>query len=128
MEIEQQAAPEEADKAPETKAPETKAPEAPAAETQAPEAPAAETPAQTAAPAKPYRAQNPHKRTKVCQFCVDKVKVIDYKEAGRLRKYTSERAKILPRRVTGTCAMHQRQLAVAIKRARAVALLPYISD
>lgn len=97
--------------------------EAPAA---APEATA--QPAPAAAPAKPYRAQNPHKRTKVCQFCVDKVKMIDYKEAARLRKYTSERAKILPRRVTGTCAMHQRQLAVAIKRARTVALLPYISD
>ncbi len=93
------------------------------------DAPAAATaPATPAAPTKPYRSQNPHKRTKVCQFCVDKVKTIDYKEAARLRKYTSERAKILPRRVTGTCAMHQRQLAVAIKRARAVALLPYISD
>ena len=82
-----------------------------------------------AAPQKPYRAQNAnHKRKKVCQFCVDKVTNIDYKDAAKLRKYTSERAKILPRRVTGTCAMHQRQLAVAIKRARTVALLPYISD
>lgn len=77
----------------------------------------------------PYRSQNQnHKRKKVCQFCVDKVTAIDYKDAGKLRKFTSERAKILPRRVTGTCAMHQRQLAVAIKRARTVALLPYISD
>lgn len=84
-------------------------------------------PAAAAPEKKPYRQAN-HKRAKVCQFCVDKVKHIDYKEYGRLRKYTSERAKILPRRVTGTCAMHQRQLAVAIKRARAVALLPYISD
>jgi len=87
----------------------------------------ASAPAQTA-PARSYRPQNNHKRTKVCQFCVDKVTMIDYKEAARLRKYTSERAKILPRRVTGTCAMHQRQLAVAIKRARTVALLPYVSD
>lgn len=87
--------------------------------------------AATAAPAQkaPYRNQNGnHKRKKVCQFCVDKVTEIDYKEALKLRKFTTERAKILPRRVTGTCAMHQRQLAVAIKRARTVALLPYISD
>ena len=97
---------------------------APQAETQNTTAAA---PAQTA-PARSYRPQNNHKRTKVCQFCVDKITMIDYKEAARLRKYTSERAKILPRRVTGTCAMHQRQLAVAIKRARTVALLPYISD
>ena len=86
-------------------------------------------PAQAAPQQKPYRNQNQnHKRKKVCQFCVDKVTMIDYKDAGKLRKFTSERAKILPRRVTGTCAMHQRQLAVAIKRARTVALLPYISD
>ena len=90
---------------------------------------ATEQPAAQTAPQKPYRAQNAnHKRKKVCQFCVDKVTSIDYKDAAKLRKFTSERAKILPRRVTGTCAMHQRQLAVAIKRARTVALLPYISD
>ncbi|MBQ7034830.1 MAG: 30S ribosomal protein S18, partial [Clostridia bacterium] len=53
---------------------------------------------------------------------------IDYKDIGKLRKYISERAKILPRRVTGTCAKHQRQLTTAIKRARVVALLPYVSD
>lgn len=65
------------------------------------------------------------RRRKVCQFCVDKVKAIDYKDTAKLRKYISERAKILPRRMTGTCAMHQRQLTEAIKRARHIALLPY---
>ena len=67
-------------------------------------------------------------RKKVCGFCVDKVESIDYKDVARLRRYISERAKILPRRVTGTCARHQRQLTIAIKRARHLALLPYISD
>lgn len=67
-------------------------------------------------------------RKKVCAFCVDKVEVIDYKDIQKLRKFTSDRAKILPRRVTGTCARHQRELTTAIKRARIVALLPYTSD
>ena len=67
-------------------------------------------------------------RRKVCQFCVDKVKFIDYKDIARLRRFLSERAKILPRRVTGTCARHQRDLTVAIKRARQIALLPFVSD
>ena len=68
-------------------------------------------------------------RRKVCQFCVDKVQHIDYKDMVRLRmKYTSERGKILPRRMTGTCAKHQRQLSTAIKRARVIALLPYVSE
>lgn len=67
-------------------------------------------------------------RKKVCNFCVDKVETIDYKDVARLRRYVSERAKILPRRVTGTCARHQRELTVAIKRARHIALLPFISD
>ena len=67
-------------------------------------------------------------RKKVCSFCVDRIKHIDYKDISRLRKYMSERAKIIPRRVTGTCAKHQRELTLAIKRARHVALLPYISD
>lgn len=67
-------------------------------------------------------------RRKVCQFCVDKVESIDYKDVARLRRFMSERAKILPRRVTGTCAHHQRELTVAIKRARHIALLPYVSD
>ncbi len=67
-------------------------------------------------------------RKKVCSFCVDRVENIDYKDVPRLRKYISERAKIIPRRVTGTCAYHQRELTVSIKRARHVALLPYVSD
>ena len=67
-------------------------------------------------------------RRKVCQFCVDKVELIDYKEIARLRRYINERGKILPRRMSGTCAKHQRQLSVAIKRARAIALLPYTAD
>ena len=68
------------------------------------------------------------KRKKVCAFCVEKVEKIDYKDAAKLRRFTSERAKILPRRVTGTCAYHQRELTTAIKRARHVALMPYTSD
>ena len=67
-------------------------------------------------------------RKKVCSFCVDKLGPIDYKDVPRLRRYLSERAKIVPRRVTGTCARHQRQLTVAIKRARHLGLLPYTSD
>ena len=72
----------------------------------------------------------PMKRTrkKVCAFCVDKAEHIDYKDVAKLRRYLSERAKIVPRRVTGTCARHQRELTVAIKRARQAALLPYVSD
>ena len=64
----------------------------------------------------------------MCAFCVDKVEQIDYKDAQKLKRYLSERSKILPRRTTGTCAMHQRQLTDAIKRARHVALLPYVTD
>ena len=67
-------------------------------------------------------------RKKVCGFCVDKVENIDYKDIARLRRYMSERGKILPRRVTGTCARHQREITVAIKRARHLALLPYTAD
>ncbi|XOQ44793.1 MAG: 30S ribosomal protein S18 [Clostridium sp.] len=67
-------------------------------------------------------------RKKVCSFCVDKVDTIDYKDVAKLRRFISERAKILPRRVTGTCAHHQRELTVAIKRARHLALLPFSSD
>ncbi|MSP78377.1 MAG: 30S ribosomal protein S18 [Dehalococcoidia bacterium] len=65
-------------------------------------------------------------RRKVCQFCIDHVPSIDYKDGGRLRRYLSERARIEPRRKTGTCAKHQRALAVAIKRARHLGLLPFI--
>lgn len=67
-------------------------------------------------------------RKKVCSFCVDKIGGIDYKDIPRLRRYLSERAKIIPRRVTGTCAHHQRELTVAIKRARHIALLPFVSE
>ena len=67
-------------------------------------------------------------RKKVCHFCVDRAEFIDYKDVAKLRKFVSERVKILPRRVTGTCAAHQRELTTAIKRARYVALLPYVSD
>lgn len=67
-------------------------------------------------------------RKKVCHFCADRVEAIDYKDVARLRKFVSERAKILPRRATGTCAKHQRELTIAIKRARQIALLPYVND
>jgi len=67
-------------------------------------------------------------RKKVCSFCVDKIEYIDYKDTGRLRKYLTERGKILPRRISGNCAKHQRQLTVAIKRARNVALLPFTAE
>ena len=67
-------------------------------------------------------------RRKVCTFCVEKAEYIDYKDVNKLRKFTSERSKILPRRVTGTCARHQRELTMAIKRARHIALLPFSSD
>ena len=77
---------------------------------------------------RPMREGGPRRRRKVCQFCVDKVEHIDYKDTAKLRKYMSDRGKILPRRMTGTCAMHQRQLTEAIKRARHIALLPYTAD
>ena len=67
-------------------------------------------------------------RKKVCHFCADRVEAIDYKDVARLRKFVSERAKILPRRATGTCAKHQRELTTAIKRARNVALMPFTAD
>jgi small subunit ribosomal protein S18 len=68
------------------------------------------------------------KRRKYCKFCESKVDVIDYKDLRTLQNYIPERAKILPRRVSGTCAKHQRQLGLAIKRARHLALLPYVAD
>lgn len=67
-------------------------------------------------------------RKKVCQFCADRTEYIDYKDIAKLRKFTTERAKILPSRVTGCCAYHQRELTKAIKRARQVALIPYSTD
>ena len=67
-------------------------------------------------------------RKKDRMFCIDRVERIDYKDVAKLKKCMTERAKILPRRVTGTCAFHQRELTTAIKRARHIALLPYVSD
>ena len=76
------------------------------------------------------RAPRPmvRRRKKVCIFCADKVDFIDYKDSAKLRKFISERGKILPRRISGTCSTHQRELNTAIKRAREVALLPYVTD
>ena len=68
------------------------------------------------------------KRRKVCAFCAEKSQNIDYKDTVKIRRFLSERSKILPRRATGTCAMHQRELTEAIKRARQIALLPYVTD
>lgn len=68
------------------------------------------------------------KKRRQCNWCADKIEVVDYKEIPRLRRYITERGKILPRRITGNCANHQRQLTVAIKRARIMALLPYTSE
>ena len=67
-------------------------------------------------------------RRKVCAFCVDKVEHIDYKDVARLRRFTTERGKILPRRISGNCAKHQRQVTLAIKRARNIALLPFTAE
>jgi small subunit ribosomal protein S18 len=78
----------------------------------------------------PQRMQRPNRnrRKKICTFCADGIDYIDYKDTKRLTKCTSERGKILPRRLSGNCAKHQRQLTLAIKRARHIALLPYIAD
>ena len=89
---------------------------------------AATTERTEAAPQRMAQRPNRNRRKKVCMFCADNIEHIDYKDTVRLRKCISERAKILPRRISGTCAKHQRQLTTAIKRARIVALLPYISD
>ena len=82
---------------------------------------------EAAAPRAARPMQN-RKRRKVCQFCVDKIAMVDYKDTKRLQRCLSERSKILPRRATGTCAMHQRQLTTAIKQARQSALLPSVTD
>ena len=99
--------------------------EAVAAEEVAAEAP--ETRPAADAAQRPARPMN-RRRKKVCAFCADKIDDIDYKDTNRLKKFVSERAKILPRRISGACAKHQRQLTIAIKRARHVALMPYIGD
>lgn len=70
--------------------------------------------------------RKPHR--KICNFCVEHIQRIDYKEVARLRRFVSDRGKILPRRVTGTCARHQRRLTMALKRARHIALLPFAAD
>ena len=72
--------------------------------------------------------RNRKAKKKVCAFCQDKVDYIDYKDVAKLRRFVSERAKILPRRITGTCAKHQRQLTTAIKKARHIALIPFTTD
>ncbi len=74
------------------------------------------------------RDRNRKPKKRVCSFCVDKISGVDYKETARLRRFITERGKILPRRISGNCAHHQRQLTLAIKRARHVALLPFTSD
>ena len=76
---------------------------------------------------KPIKGDKPFRkpRKKICNFCVDRVDAIDYKEVEKLKKYVSDKGKILPRRVTGTCARHQRKVTEAIQRARHIALLPY---
>ena len=72
------------------------------------------------------RGRKPKK--KVCSFCVDKLEAIDYKDVAKIRRYTTERGKILPRRISGNCAKHQRQVTLAIKRARNIALLPFTAE
>lgn len=74
------------------------------------------------------RDRNRRPRKKVCGFCVDKVEHIDYKDVGRLRRFVTERGKILPRRISGNCAKHQRQVTLAIKRARNIALMPFTAE
>lgn len=71
---------------------------------------------------------NRYRRRKVCRFCLDGIDYVDYKDIKRLRNYITDRGKVIPRRISGNCALHQRQLTVAIKRARNIALLPYTSE
>lgn len=68
------------------------------------------------------------RKQKVCKWCVDKIEAVDFKDAKRLRNFITDRGKIIPRRISGSCASHQRQLGGAIKRARSIALLPFASD
>ena len=97
------------------------------AEGMAPRPPGAPGPRPGGPPRRGGRGRYPPRR-RVCQFCVDKVLHIDYKDISRLRRYLSDRAKIEPRRKTGTCAHHQRALSVALKRARFMALRPYSAE
>ena len=90
--------------------------------------PEAKTEAKTEGTGRQYR-QPQRRRKKVCVLCQEKIEHIDYKDTARLRKFVSpERSKIYPRRVTGTCAKHQRQLTLAIKQSRQMALMPYVTD
>lgn len=75
-----------------------------------------------------YQKKRRGRRKRVCSFCADSVKVVDYKDINKLKRYISERGKILPRRVNGNCSKHQRAITVAIKRARHIAILPYSQD
>lgn len=112
--------------------------ETPASVPEAPAAPAPSVPSAPSGPGAPFgqrgqprrgggRGRYPPRR-RVCQFCIDKIDEIDYKDVSRLRRYLSDRAKIEPRRKTGTCAHHQRSLSTALKRARIMALLPYSAE
>lgn len=73
------------------------------------------------------RGRNRRKK-RICSFCVEKIPVVDYKDVARLKKFITERGKIIPRRISGNCARHQRMLTRAIKRARIMALLPFVSE
>jgi small subunit ribosomal protein S18 len=73
-------------------------------------------------------ARDNKKKRKSCNFCADKVEAIDYKDAIKLKRYLTERGKVLPRRITGTCSLHQRQLSSAVKRAREAALIAYVFE
>ena len=79
-------------------------------------------------PDAPMKRRPIRRRKKVCVFCAEKNAVIDYKDTNKLKRYISERGKILPRRITGNCAKHQRALTVAVKRARHVAIIPNTTD
>ena len=79
-------------------------------------------------PDAPMKRRPIRRRKKVCVFCAEKNAVIDYKDTNKLKRYISERGKILPRRISGTCAKHQRQLTDAIKRSRNIALLPFTTE
>ena len=96
-------------------------------ENQAPQTERPERPERGERGEAPARRRVPRRRRKVCVFC-GKDNVIDYKDAAKMRKYISERGKILPRRVTGNCAKHQRAVTLAVKRARHLAILPYVED
>jgi small subunit ribosomal protein S18 len=74
------------------------------------------------------KKRRPYRRQKVCKFCLDKVVQVDFKDVKRLRNFVSDRGKIIPRRISGNCARHQRQLTVAIKRARSIALLSFAAE